>query len=266
MGKVKYIIIGLTIIISVSLVTYIGLNLLSKNDNKELTETITEYADVSRQLEIKDLTQETNIEYSTETASSLTLMTDEELSEYYYKNALLDKLKYANINTNTGTQDEDTSNLSDAYLEKINTLLQVAESLIGTPYVWGGTTAYKGMDCSGYSQYVMRQLGYSIPRVSKDQANYGELISRNSLRPGDLLFFDTTNPRDASDIKTPTQEMQYAEMIEDGYIPTTVSHVGIYIGNGVMLHASSGDGYITYADLNSNYYKNRFLFARRVVH
>ena len=156
-------------------------------------------------------------------------------------------------------------NYSSNYSNKLNQLDEISKDLIGTPYVWGGTTPYKGMDCSGYTQYVMKQLGYNIPRVSRDQSKYGTLIPRTSLRKGDLLFFDTTNPRDASDIKTPTQELQYAKQAEEGYKPTNVSHVGIYMGDGVMLHASSGDGIITYADLNSTYYKNRFLHARRVI-
>ena len=149
--------------------------------------------------------------------------------------------------------------------QKLSQLESVSKSLIGVPYVWGGTNPKKGMDCSGYTQYVMKQLGYNIPRVSKDQSKYGTLVSRKSLLPGDLLFFDTTNPRDKNDIKTPTQELQHAYEVENGYKPVTVSHVGIYLGNGVMIHASSGDGIITYADLSSNYYKNRFINARRVI-
>lgn len=141
---------------------------------------------------------------------------------------------------------------------------EISESLIGVPYVWGGTTL-NGMDCSGYVQYVYRELGYKLPRVSRDQSKVGTLVSRTELKKGDLLFFDTTNPRDSSDIKTPTEEMQYAEQASMGFVPTNVSHVGMYIGNGKMIHASSGDGIITYADLNSPYYINRFLHARRIL-
>lgn len=156
-------------------------------------------------------------------------------------------------------------NTIDNLDSKIDQMFKVSKDLIGTPYVWGGTTPYKSMDCSGFTQYVMGQLGYNIPRVSKDQSKYGQLVSRTELMPGDLLFFDTTNPRDSSDIRTPSQEMQYAQQVEDGYAPVNVSHVGIYLGDGVMIHASSGDGIITYADLSSNYYKNRFMNARRVI-
>ncbi len=137
---------------------------------------------------------------------------------------------------------------------------------LGIPYVWGGTSGTRGLDCSGFVQLVYKELGYNLPRVSRDQAKYGLLVSRQELLPGDLLFFDTTNYRDSSDITTPTKEMQYAIQVETGQVYNTVSHVGIYAGEGIMIHASSGDGMIAYADLNSNYYKNRFLWARRVIY
>lgn len=190
----------------------------------------------------------------------------EELRARYGSEPIIirDSGNYSRFLDNTEVEEyssQPTNNISS----KISQMFEVSKGLIGTPYVWGGTTPYKAMDCSGFSQYVMRELGYNIPRVSKDQSRYGQLVSRTDLMPGDLLFFDTTNPRDSSDIRTPDQEMQYAEQAEDGYAPVNVSHVGIYLGDGVMIHASSGDGIVTYADLSSNYYKNRFMNARRVI-
>lgn len=142
-------------------------------------------------------------------------------------------------------------------------VLSEAQKYLNIPYVWGGTTL-NGMDCSGFTLYVYKQLGVILPRVSAEQSKYGVLVSRHELRPGDLLFFDTRNSRDSNSIKTPAQEMLYAIEVENNFKPNLTTHVGIYVGNGIMIHASSGDGYITYADLNTNYYKNRFLNARRI--
>jgi cell wall-associated NlpC family hydrolase len=82
----------------------------------------------------------------------------------------------------------------------------------GTPYVWGGTTPH-GFDCSGLMYWAFNKAGVSLPRTSSAQSAVGQPVSRNELRPGDLVFF-------------------YSQ----------VSHVGIYVGDGMVLHApQSGD-------------------------
>ncbi len=92
-------------------------------------------------------------------------------------------------------------------------ILDVAESLLGTRYVWGGTTT-AGFDCSGFTQYVYKHaLGLDIPRISRDQARAGSAVSKGGMKPGDLLYFDTVGGG-------------------------RVSHVGIYMGNGKFIHAS----------------------------
>lgn len=204
------------------------------------------------ELEYEQLREEHKIKYAVEE--------DEETSDDNY-NILYENYSYTNLFNNINYI---TSSSIESITSQQERLKDIVASLINTPYVWGGTTT-SGMDCSGFSQYVMSMLGYSIPRVSYNQSEYGQLVSRTQLRVGDLLFFDTTNPRDPSDIKTPTEEMLQAYLMEEDYVPNTVSHVGIYMGNGIMAHASSGDGKIVYTDLNLSYYKNRFINARRII-
>ena len=164
----------------------------------------------------------------------------------------------------TPTQKVDTEK-QVKYQKLIDNLMKNAEECLGTPYVWGGTKIKKGMDCSGFVQYIYKQIGFTLPRVSKDQSKVGKLVKRNALKPGDLLFFDTTNYRDRSDIKTPDSEYEYAKQIASGYVPNVISHVGLYVGNGMMIHAASGDGYVKYESLDKDYYKNRFINARRLI-
>ncbi len=113
-----------------------------------------------------------------------------------------------------------------------------AKKYIGTPYVWGGTTT-KGFDCSGYTQYVMKRCGITIPRTTTEQYKVGTYVAKSNLQPGDLVFLQNT----------------YREGI---------SHVGIYIGDGKMIHASSSKGVII-SDLSSSYYVQHYYGARRIA-
>ncbi len=116
-----------------------------------------------------------------------------------------------------------------------------AKRFLGVRYRWGAT-GNGGFDCSGFTQYVMRHAkGRLIPRVSRRQAYYGKYVSRRNLRPGDLIFFDTSRRR-------------------RGY----VNHVGIYIGNGKFIHASSGKHRVVITSLNKPFYRSRFMWGRRV--
>lgn len=113
-----------------------------------------------------------------------------------------------------------------------------AMSHLGIPYHWGGSTA-DGFDCSGFIQYLFARAGLEIPRQAKNQIRVGEEVAVEDLQPGDLVFFRT-----------------YARY---------ASHVGIYIGEGDFLHASSGEGEVTITPLFKRYYANRYLGARRVL-
>lgn len=121
---------------------------------------------------------------------------------------------------------------------KAQILLNMARQYVGVPYVWAGRSP-SGFDCSGFIYYVFDQLGYGLPRMADGQFEVGIPVSRNSLEPGDLVFFETYEPGP--------------------------SHVGIYIGNDQFIHASSGAGHVTVTPLNKTYYRDRYLGARRIL-
>lgn len=116
-------------------------------------------------------------------------------------------------------------------------LMKSTRKYLGTPYVWGGTTP-AGLDCSGFTSLVYKEQGIMLPRTSKEQYNIGKSISINNVRPGDLLFFNTFG--------------------------SGVSHVGIYIDDHRMVHASSSDG-VKYTHFNTDYWQKKFIGAKRVV-
>lgn len=113
-----------------------------------------------------------------------------------------------------------------------------AKKYLGVPYVWGGSNP-SGFDCSGYVQYVLKQCGITVPRTTELQAQVGSYIKKSDLRPGDLVFLQNT-------------------------YRTGISHVGIYIGNDQMIHASSSKG-VTVSNLASSYYVEHYHSARTLI-
>ncbi len=118
-------------------------------------------------------------------------------------------------------------------------VVQIAEQFLGLPYVYGGSTP-AGFDCSGFTSYVFKQLGYSLYRSSYQQINNGVPVSKSELQAGDLLLF----------------KKQGAERIH---------HVGIYVGDGMMIHSPQTGDVIKYASIVSGYYNNCYYAARRIV-
>ncbi len=116
-------------------------------------------------------------------------------------------------------------------------IVTTAKSFMGVPYVFGGTTP-AGFDCSGLVQYVFKMNGIDIPRLADEQYNLGRAVNLNQLTAGDLVFFTTYT--------------------------SGVSHVGIYLGDGNFLHASSSKG-VKIDSLNNEYWRPRFVGARKVV-
>lgn len=95
---------------------------------------------------------------------------------------------------------------------------------VGNPYVWGGTSLTNGADCSGFVQSVYKNFGYSLPRTCTPQSNAGTAVSLAALAPGDLVFYD--------------------------HGTGSCEHVGIYIGNGQIVHASSSRTGIKISNVN----------------
>ena len=119
-----------------------------------------------------------------------------------------------------------------------SSIVSVAQNYMGVPYVWGGTSP-SGFDCSGFTQYVFRQCGYSINRTADAQYSNGSYVSYDSLQAGDLVFFANT------------------------YSASGITHVGIYIGGGQFIHAANGG--VKISSLSESYYSSRYYGARRIA-
>jgi cell wall-associated NlpC family hydrolase len=126
--------------------------------------------------------------------------------------------------------------------DRAASLIAAARGLMGVPYVHGGSSADEGFDCSGFTRHVFqRTLGLALPRSSREQAAAPGLmpVSRNDLRPGDLVFFNT--------------------------VSSAFSHVGIYLGGNKFIHAPRTGGQIRIEDLSVGYWSQRFDGGRRAA-
>ncbi len=107
----------------------------------------------------------------------------------------------------------------------------------GVPYRYGGTTA-KGFDCSGFTQKIFKEyFHYPLPRTTKAMMKTGKKITKKQLQAGDLVFFHPSR---------------------------RYYHVGIYVGNGAFIHASTSKGVIK-SLLTNPYWKKKYIFSRRVL-
>jgi len=129
---------------------------------------------------------------------------------------------------------------SSSSSKKSAKITAIAKKKLGRRYVWGATGKKNTFDCSGFTKYVYSKNGISIPRTSINQSKYGKYVSRKNLKKGDLVFFDTSKRR-------------------KGY----VNHVGIYLGNGKFIHASSAKKKVVITSLNKKFYSQRYKGARR---
>lgn len=120
--------------------------------------------------------------------------------------------------------------------DRARSIIRAAYSMIGVPYVFGGT-GRGGIDCSALTQYAYRRAGISIPRTADSQYYYGTKVSMSNIRPGDLVFYTT---------------------YEAG-----ASHCGIYIGNGQFIHAGTSTG-VTVANAFTGYWGARYYGACRI--
>ncbi len=121
-------------------------------------------------------------------------------------------------------------------------IVTYAKKLLGVRYVWGGMSP-KGFDCSGFVKYVFDHFGIILNRVSANQAKQGTAVKKADLRVGDLVFFDT----------------------DGGH--NEINHVGIYIGGGKFIQASSASGSsgVVISDIAEGFYSSAYMSARRVI-
>ena len=117
-------------------------------------------------------------------------------------------------------------------------IVDYALQYLGYPYVYA-TAGPDSFDCSGFTSYVYKHFGYSLHRSSRDQLKDGKAVQKADLLPGDLLLFS-----------------------REGDV---VTHVGLYIGNGEFIHASTSTTGVIISDLYSDYYVQHYYAARRII-
>ena len=141
-----------------------------------------------------------------------------------------------------GSNGNNANNNNNTVSTKANEVIAYAKTLLGKPYVWGAQGP-NSFDCSGFTYYVFKnKAGIILPRTSSAQSKYGTYVSRNNLRAGDLVFFDTNGPNNGA-----------------------VSHVGIYAGEGQLIHASSSNKKIVKVNMETSYWNNTYVIAKRVL-
>ncbi len=118
-------------------------------------------------------------------------------------------------------------------------MVEQAMGLLGVPYRRGGNNESTGFDCSGFVRHLYeKSVGQILPRRAVDQASVTEVIERDELKPGDLVFFNTMR--------------------------RAFSHVGIYVGDGKFIHAPRAGKSVNVDDMRSAYWQKRCNGARRV--
>ena len=119
---------------------------------------------------------------------------------------------------------------------KGSTAVETAKKYIGSKYVYGGSSP-SGFDCSGFTSYIYKQHGITLNRTAAGQYSNGVAVDRNNLQPGDLVMFGKSG----------------------------INHVGIYVGGGNIVHAANPSRGVTTDTINSGYYNNNYVGARRVM-
>lgn len=151
----------------------------------------------------------------------------------YVSSSYLSTSKSSN-STSSNTTSSSTSNSA-----KLSKIVSLAKSKLGCKYV-RGSEGPSTFDCTGLTYYLYKQVGITISRSPLEQAKNGTYVSKSDLKPGDLIFMDTKGNPD-------------------------IDHGGIYVGNNTVIHANSVAGKVVASDLNSNYYRNAYVTARRII-
>jgi len=148
-----------------------------------------------------------------------------------------------NVNEVSPVEKDSVKNIEIA--NQASGFVNYAKKLIGTPYLYGSINPDKGLDCSGFVNYVSNHFGIKVPRSSVEFTNWGTTIETNNAKPGDLILFTGTDPR-----------------------KHIVGHMGIITdnlnGQVQFIHSSSGKSKgVTVSDL-SDYYKSRLVKVIRI--
>ncbi len=126
---------------------------------------------------------------------------------------------------------------SQAVSTKGQAVVERAKQYLGIPYVYGGTSP-SGFDCSGFVYYIYKSMGVTLNRVAADQMKNGQWVAKNDLQPGDIVGFTNSS----------------------GY----VNHVGIYAGNGMMIHSPQTGDVVKYESIVTGNYSRRLICGRRI--
>ena len=140
-----------------------------------------------------------------------------------------------NESTSTQTNEATTTTSSAPASQNGGSVVETAKSYIGSSYVYGASGP-SSFDCSGFTSYIYKQYGVSLNRTAAGQYSNGTAVSKDELQPGDLVMFGKSG----------------------------INHVGIYIGGGQMVHAANPSRGVTTDTINSGYYYNNYVGARRV--
>ena len=135
-------------------------------------------------------------------------------------------------------KEETTSNTNVSTNASANgaSVVDKAKSYLGSSYVYGGSSP-SGFDCSGFTSYIYNQYGVTLNRTAAGQNSNGTAVDRSNLQPGDLVLFGKSG----------------------------INHVGIYIGDGKMVHAANPSRGVVTDTINSGYYNTHYVGARRVI-
>jgi cell wall-associated NlpC family hydrolase len=177
--------------------------------------------------------------YKTEISSTYDQTTIDAVMAFQKTNALpqtgiVDSATLIKLNTASNNKIADRASASRRLVNA--KAVDYAKKYLGAPYKWGASSG-KAFDCSGYVLYIMKKFNVNLERTASSQFQNGIKVDKDDLQAGDLVFFTTYK-------KGP-------------------SHVGMYIGDNKFIHASSGVDHVTITDLDTNYYKKRYLGARR---
>lgn len=226
-------------------ITQKGLEIAEDDHNIALTGEVTKTAlqklyDTEEMIEEENGVKQEEVEEQEISETDDAKQTDSDKDEAEQADKDQDEDQSDDVDQDEATQDkeaeEDDKDIKQAKVKKdVNAeVAEVAESLLGTPYEWGGETE-TGFDCSGFIQYVYDSQGITTPRTVSDIWNYGDEVDEPSV--GDSVFFETYKPGP--------------------------SHMGVYTGDGEFIHASESSGVKT-SNLDDSYWEDRYLGAKRI--